>query len=78
MKYKIGDKVKIIKKFGNTFWSGEMDNTVGLEGKVVDISFHRDIPRFQVQLFNYHIRWWYLEESLESINNITFKYIHEF
>jgi HSP20 family molecular chaperone IbpA/ribosomal protein L21E len=65
MKFKVDDKVKVIKKNIDTYWNKDMDPTIGLIGTIVRISNGHSCP-YRVSIKD-EINWWYQEDSLELI-----------
>lgn len=69
--FKVGDKVKIVKKFNpgdrSIEWTTGMNPTLGLEGEVLDVYDNRGSIQYLVR--SRDDEWWYLKESLELINS---------
>jgi len=65
--FKVGDTVKIIKKFGkgDISWCPEMDEYIGDFGKIETIENERNGYKIR---FQDNDCWWFCKESLEKIN----------
>ena len=69
MKFAVGDCVRVVEKRyidGVLAWPGEMDDTLGEEGRVFETSQGEVgvAPHMYSVVFDDGADWWYLEESL--------------
>ena len=68
MKFKIGDKVRIIEPSTHTYnWVEEMDVTIGRE-MILDTTDRSEIFPWRIG------EWWYNEDWLELIDNSNDSY----
>lgn len=76
MEFKIGDKVRVVKKFEDSYklwWHSSMDETIGRIGVVGDINYsHGNIGvNFSDASDAYQYIWYYLPEALEAAEEVS-------
>ena len=71
--FKVGDKVKIVKKFNpdgsGIEWTTGMNPTINRKGEVLDVYDNHGSIQYLVR--SYKDEWWYLEESLELLEGLA-------
>lgn len=71
--FKVGDKVKIVKKFNpdgsGIEWTTGMIPTINRKGEVLDVYDNHGSIQYLVR--SYKDEWWYLEESLELLEGLA-------
>lgn len=67
----MGQKVEIVKRVDSVLeWLDEMNNTVGIQGEIVDTVYQDGINGYKVEFVTDDCKidwWWYPEASLKAV-----------